>query len=219
LNHSIDAFLDNPSKITNARPISYQVDNISEGRAAAFTETANYNNTTCHAQAGHQETVGSIVKLTNLRIQAVRYNQTVCGDVLINGYPVAHIPDQDPYVKVREHGLQALPTQPAGPANSGWPQFDPPDTETYNLQGVQFPSDGIYLTDFVQRPTTTEFRIEGSLYNAIFPFRDDTANTYRATEISPFTTGSKTLQGNSAHCPLDLQYEIQKVANLVIDVP
>jgi hypothetical protein len=84
---------------------------------------------------------------------------------------------------------------------------------------VQFPSDGIYLTDFAQRPTTTEFRIEGSLYNAIFPFRDDTANTYRATEISPFTTGSKTLQGNSAQCPLDLQYEIQKVANLVIDVP
>jgi len=221
--HSIDSFLDKPSKITDARPISYQVDNISSGSAAAFTETANYNNTTCHAQAGHQETVGSIVKLTNLRVYASRCNQNVYGDVLINGYPVAHIPDQDPYLKLREHNVQALPTQPAptqpAPTNVGWPPFSPPDTETYNLQGVTFTQDGYYLADFDQPLITVQFTIQAGLNNAIFPFRDDTANTYMATEISPVTTGPKTLQGNSAHCPLDLSYDIQKVANLVIDVP
>jgi hypothetical protein len=238
--HNIDAFLANPTNITNAHPISYQVDNLSTGSAAAFTETANYNLTTCAAQAGRQEMVGSIVKLTNLSVYPERCNQNVYGSVFINGYQVVAIPDRDPdggpgYLRLREHVPQALPTSPGI-----WPKYYGPDPEKYTLTGLQsppppagdFPQDGYYVAVFndpAYGPTTAAINISGGLNNAIFPFRDDTSNTYTATEsISgstqstqdpPLSLGTDTLQGNSAKCPLDLSYETQKVADLVVDIP
>jgi Thiol-activated cytolysin len=222
--HSIDSFLDNPSKITEARPISYQVDNISEGSAAAFTETAKYNLTTCAAQAGHQETVGSIVKLTNLSVYPERCNQNVYGTVLINGFQVVNIPNADPFLKLREHVPQGLTTSGMGSAGTvQWPQFSPPDPSRYGLPTDLFANnDGFYLAVFNNPdygPTSAAFNINAGLNNAIFPWRDDTSNTYAATESSPFALGWKTLPGNSAHCPLNLSYEIQKVTDLKVDVP
>lgn len=220
--HSIDAFLDNPSKITKARPISYQVDNISEGSAAAFTETAKYNLTECAAQAGHQETVGSIVKLTNLSVNPVQCNQNVYGRVLINGIEVVTLRNDDPFFKLREHIPQGVSTSTVGTAGSvQWPVPITPDPK-YGIPMNIFQPDGFYLTVFNNPdygPTSAAFNINAGLNNAIFPWRDDTSNTYATTESAPFALGWKTLHGNSARCPLDLSYEIQKVADLKVDLP
>lgn len=224
--HNIEAFLDHPSKLTTARPISYQVDNIAHGSAAAFTETAEYNLTTCTAQANRQETVGAIVKLTNLSVYPVRCNQNVYGTIMINGHPVIYIKDEDA-LEAREHNPEPLRIPPEGSLSAtqvNWP--DPSSTVQnviqYDIDPSKFRNDGYYLVvdyrGFVG-PSAAKFDISGNLNNAIYPFRDDTSNTYTATEIYPFTFGQKAIPGNSARCPLNLTYEIQHVRDLVVDVP
>jgi Thiol-activated cytolysin len=215
---SVDAFLARPARITAARPISFQVDNLADGSAAAFSETSNYALTTCHPQPNKMATVGHIYKLTNLAAYTTKCNQNVYGTLFINGHSILELSDADPYVKIREHTWWS-----PNSSQARWPLFSPPNPSRYNLSTSDFENNGYYLTVFdepgYEGPTSGEFQISGSLNNAIFPFRDDSSNSYNAGLASPFALGSQSLPGTSVHCPLNLSYEIQLVRNLIIPVP
>jgi hypothetical protein len=237
-NHNIDSFLDRPSKLTTARPISYQVDNISTGSAAAFTETAKYKLTECKPQPNRLVPVGSIVKFTGLSVYPERCNQNVYGSVKIQDDQPVYLANSDSgFLRLREHVPQNLPTSkdPEDGTNIGWSKFTWPDTDTWHMTVEDFPQDGYYVpiySDPQDGPTTVAVDIEAGLNNAIFPWRDDTSNYFRTTK---FLSGAdlvgiptqepnqllsrETLQGNSARCPLDLTYEIRKVTDLKVAVP
>ncbi len=223
----IDAFLEKPSKPTSARPISYQVDNISSGSAAAFTETTKYNLTTCSAQSNRLETVGEIWKLSNLSVTSLRCDQNMYGNILINNENVVHIADKDPYLKLSKHIPQALTAKPEGPLapveQISWPKYIPPDPSKFGLNPDDFESDGYYLTVLYRGlvpPSAAVFNIDAGLSNALWvPWRETTTNTYRATETYPFTQGRRTIPGNSPKCPMDLTYELVKVRDLKEFVP
>ena len=207
---TVNAFLERPHRITAARPISFQVDNLANGSAASFSETSNYALTTCAARAAKQVVVGSIFKLSGLDFYAARCNQNVYGKLFVNTATVVDIPYADPFLKVREASWVS--------PDRKWPPFSPPNPSRYKLDSNLFPPDGLYLAVFnragYEGPTDGTFSISGGLNNAIFPTRDDTANSYNVT-VSPHSLGTQTMGGDSAKCPLHVQYTVSKVADLV----
>lgn len=167
-----------------AVPISYQVNNVTNDSAAAFTETANYALTTCSPIPNQATLKDTVYQITGVSGYPTRTDGNIYGTLDLNGQQVWTIDANGQRQDVHLHNLFTFRgmSQPTG--QSPWLITQVP--------GQAGPS-------IIHGTVGCHMWIGG-----------DPMNTYDAG-WGAIHEGDVTLSGTSAHCPIDLEMRVIKV--------
>ncbi|GGQ60479.1 thiol-activated cytolysin family protein [Couchioplanes azureus] len=199
--HKINEYLAQKNSLLSAVPISYQVDNVVKDSAAAFSETTNYNLTTCSVIPVEPVVVGDVVKLENLRgdVTGPCEDPALYGTLFINGENVWDTEDEEPYAGPPVRGEFTFP-------DLGTPTATPlPPAYRHTMQNGEFAlfHDG-----------STAIRISGSIVQSVWIGKYP-VNLYDTTMRYPnLVLGQQTIEGGSVHCKVNLRFELKFVKHL-----
>ncbi|GLY93934.1 hypothetical protein Acsp02_11900 [Actinoplanes sp. NBRC 103695] len=202
----IRTYLAGQNALSSAVPISYQVDNVVDDSAAAFSETTKYNLTTCAVVPPRKVLVGAVVKIDGLRgeVKGPCKSPALFGALLVNGTTVWERPDAKPY---------------AGPAVQGEFNFPGLSLPTgaplepkyrHNLEPGQF----ALFKDPGRDSITISGNVTQSKWIGHYP-----VNLYDYKLTYPVPLGEHTIKGGSPNCKVNLKFNLIHVVDLEDEVP
>jgi len=216
--HGIGDYLKAKTALTDAVPIAYQVDNVGNDSAAAFSETTSYNLKTCSPVVHQTMKVGEVDEIEG-GISGDDVSSKTCatpylfGDLYVDGQQVYHQVDDGDN---NDHGHYD------GPAVSGPFSFNPAHVQDYRVgsevdltpYGVNSQNLGPWQFVVLGNPGQNTLTIKGAIDDhkniGHYP-----VNTYNATFTYPnIPLGTVTIKGNSPGCEIDLTLTIVHVEDL-----
>jgi hypothetical protein len=204
--HKVGDYLAGLNSLGSAVPISYQVDNVVKDSAAAFSETTDYNLTTCSVVPVQKVVVGAVVKIDGLRghVEGPCKSPALYGALYVNGAEVWQTRDAKPYagpVVRGDFGFPGLKPMPAG--------TNPPG-QVNALEPGQFA--------LVNTPASNAITISGNITQSVW-IGHYPVNLYDAKITYPVTYGERTIEGGSRNCKVNLKLNLSHVADLYGDAP
>jgi Thiol-activated cytolysin/Fibronectin type III domain len=204
--------------LATLKPLSYQVDNVGDGSAARFTETTSYNLKECAPLPNNPVKAGEVAKLT-LKNLSVPLKTIKNGNQIDNCQQIRFGPQvADMYGQVSLDGLSwwdiALDNNIKVGTGTSLALIAPGTLPIAVLPDDLKPTTPLKAGQRVFRDST------GGTFSIVGTVKDqqgadgDPVNTYNVTESYPFTYGLKTVQGNSANCKINLEYNLEKIRDL-----
>jgi fibronectin type 3 domain-containing protein len=201
------------------KPLSYQVDNLGDGSAAKFTETTDYNLKECSPMPNNATKAGEVAKLTLTKIMVplkTDANTQNCyqtrfgaqgadlfGNLSLDSVNwVQIVKDSNKFIDVG--GEYAITPQIGN--------IETLPDDIYPPRQLK-PNERVFLDG-----TGGNYVIQGILQDAQ-GFEAPPANNINLTESYPFVYGTKIIYGNSANCKLNVEYNLEKIVELVRYTP
>lgn len=213
--HSVGDYLNRDLSLVDARPISFQVDNVVNDTAAAFSETTTYNLQTCQpVPPGPAKLAGVVVQVGGLQ----GYNNCkdsapwLFGDLFINGQQVWHAGDNsDPrngWNIPEGLGLFSLRRDPDAKLPKGVqqdPKYGGPTLGAGQFALIDGQPPGLQVTGAIKEHNT---------------FGGPPTNLYNMSYSFPLSggvaLGAQMIKGNSPHCDVWVTFSLDKVADLYL---
>jgi len=192
------------NSLRSAVPISYQVDNVVNDSAAAFSETTNYNLTTCSVVPVRKVLVGTVVKIDALRgsVEGPCRTPALYGALFINGNQIWKTDDVKPYAGPAVRGDFNFPGMIMPTGNQ------PPPKYGVTLHPGQF---ALFNT-----PGSNAISFSGNINQSVW-IGHYPVNTYDASITYPVRLGEHVIDGGSANCRVNLKFNLGHVADLYDD--
>lgn len=213
--HAIGDYMSARTSLSSAVPISYQVDNVINDTAAAFTETTNYNLKTCTVKPPNPILVGAVVRIDS--VHGVNHcdnnSPWLFGQLFINGTSIWNANDSKSDWNIPsglgEFTFKQQVTLPTGP---------PPDSR-YQV-GALTPGEYALIND-PSNPDASGpgLQMTGSIKEHE-TFGGLPTNIYNRSYSYPVANyGLQTITGGSAHCDIDLMFNLTKVQDIYVEGP
>jgi fibronectin type 3 domain-containing protein len=215
----LNKYFEKTPDLATYKPLSYQVDNLGDGSAARFTETTDYNLKECAPLPNNATKAGEVAKLTLTKImvplktdantqncyqfRAGSQGADLFGNLSLDSVNWVQILQND-NVFTGLGGEYAIAPVPRA--------LDTIPDDIYPKTPL-LPNDRIFLDG-----TGGNYVIQGILQDAQ-GFEIPPANNINVTESYPFVYGIKTIYGNSANCKLNVEYNLEKIRELVRYTP
>jgi len=197
--YNVSDYLKQGNALSSAVPIAYQVDNVVNGTAAAFSETTNYNLTTCTAIPPAPVVVGEVIQLDNLRgyVAGPCTSPSLVGAVYINGTNVWTAPSGSPI---------------DGPVKGDFVLTQSPLSPRSTVPGYKVHLEAGQVA-LLNTPNLNTVPITGNIAQKVW-LGSWPLNVYNGALTYPAKEGENYISGGSAHCKVDLKVNVHFVQNI-----